>query len=279
MPLATPPLISLLTDFGTRDPWVAICKGVILTIAPDVRLVDITHEVAAYDIREGALTLAAAVPELPVGVHMAVVDPGVGRERRGVGVRTRRGDVLVGPDNGLLLPAADALGGVEAAHELREERYLRASGAATFHGRDVFAPAAAHLALGVVLEAFGPRLGASRLVRLPLPQPRHAPGVLQAPVLAVDVFGNVALAANRSELEQVVGAVSAGDGLLLEWWAPGDEIERREVPWAATFGDVEPFDVLLHESSLGRLEIAVNQGHASDELGIGPQTLVNVRRP
>ena len=189
-----PPLISLLTDFGTRDPWLAICKGVILAIAPDARIVDVTHDVAAFDVREGSLTLAAVVPWLPVGIHVAVVDPGVGTERRGVGVRTDRGDVLVGPDNGILLPAATALGGIDAVHELSDPRWRREGGGRTFHARDVFAPAAAHLAAGVPLEEFGPSIGATGLVALDVPRAVALEGRLRSPVLGIDTFGNVALA-------------------------------------------------------------------------------------
>jgi S-adenosylmethionine hydrolase len=272
-------LISLLTDFGTRDPWLAICKGVILSIAPDARLLDISHEIAPFDIREGALTLAAALPELPVGVHVAVVDPGVGTQRRALGLRTARGDLLVGPDNGLLGAAAAALGGVTAAHELRDPRYRRATVSHTFHGRDVFAPAAAYLATGVPLAQLGPLLRVDELVSLDLPRPDIVGGrLLQTGVLLVDAFGNVELAGNAGDVEGAIGPLRPGDRLVLEWWQPEGAAMRETAVWAETFGEVEPGAVLVHEDSLGRLAIAVSQGSAADQLGIGVGTVVNVLR-
>jgi S-adenosylmethionine hydrolase len=266
------PLISFLSDFGTRDPWVAICRGVILRLAPEVRLLDISHEVPAFDVAAGARTLAAVVPELPVGVVLAVVDPGVGTDRRGVGVRTVRGDLLVGPDNGLLLPAAEALGGVAAAHELTADRDRRQSGAATFHGRDVFAPAAAHLALGVDLAAFGAAVPAAALVRLAPPVAVVRDGLLLAPVVAIDAFGNVDLGATRGDLEIALGTVSGGERLLVG--AGGGTV----VPWGITFGDVAAGDALLYENSLGLVALAVREGRAADRLQLEVGAIVEVRR-
>jgi S-adenosylmethionine hydrolase len=277
--MAAPTLISFLSDFGTRDPWVAICKGVLLGIAPDARILDITHKVPAYDVIGGALTLAAVLPELPAGVVLAVVDPGVGTERRGVGIRTLRGDVLVGPDNGLLLPAARALGGVVAAHELTNAQYRRPTRARTFHGRDVFAPAAAHLALGVDLAAFGARVPADDLVDVALPGAERLDGVLQSGVLAIDAFGNVDLAGTRADLEIVLGGVRGGDELLVQWWIAGGASREAVVPWAVTFGDVGPGEALLYDNALGRLSLAVREGSAADTFAMDLDTIVNVRRP
>ena len=142
------PVIGLLTDFGARDPSGAICEGVILGICPEATVIHISHEVTKYAIRDGALMLWCALPYLPVGIHMAVVDPGVGTARRPVALVTRRGDVLVGPDNGLLRPGAERLGGVVAAHELTSEAHRLHPVSTSFHGRDIFAPAAGHLAAG-----------------------------------------------------------------------------------------------------------------------------------
>src|SRR5215213_10469231 len=140
--------ISLLSDFGLRDPSAAIMRGVILRIAPDADVLDISHEVRKYRVRDGALLLWCALPYLPVGTHVGVVDPGVGTERRPIAIQVQRGDVLIGPDNGLLLMAADRLRGATAVFELTERAYRLPTVSTSFHGRDIFAPAAAHLATG-----------------------------------------------------------------------------------------------------------------------------------
>jgi hypothetical protein len=143
------PFVSLLTDFGARDPSAAICRAVVLGIAPDALVVDVSHEVTKYRIDEGALLLWSALPYLPLGAHVAVVDPGVGTERLAIAVETVRGDVLVGPDNGVLWPGAERLGGITRAHVISNPMYRLPVVSSSFHGRDIFSPAAAHLALGV----------------------------------------------------------------------------------------------------------------------------------
>ena len=175
--------VSFTTDYGTLDGFVAAVKGVIAGIAPDVTVIDVTHQVPAQDVRRGAAVLAQTAPWLPPAVHLAVVDPGVGTQRRGIAVVAARG-VLVGPDNGLLLPAADALGGMTAAYELVDPAYRLAEVSATFHGRDVFAPAAAHLCLGLDPARLGPPVADP--VRLPEPTVHIGPGEVRAEVLSVD---------------------------------------------------------------------------------------------
>jgi S-adenosylmethionine hydrolase len=273
-----PPLVTLLTDFGTRDPWVAICKGVILGIAPDVRLLDITHDVAAFAVREGALTLAAVLPELPIGIHLAVVDPGVGTARRGIAIRVGRGDLLVGPDNGLLLPAAEALGGPVDIHEIQNGRYRREAASRTFHGRDVFAPAAAWLATGIRIEELGPRLLRGDLVELEFARAERLTGLLRTAVIAIDTYGNVSLAGGRSDLEAATGPLERGDALLV---APGTHEHGAPgvaAAWASTFGDVGHGTILVYEDSLRRLAVAVNQGSAAVRLALGPGDPVVLRR-
>jgi S-adenosylmethionine hydrolase len=269
------PLVSLLTDFGTADPWVAICKGVILSIAPEVRLLDVTHEIRAFSVRAGAFVLRAAVPALPVGVHMAVVDPGVGTERRPIGVHVARGDVLVGPDNGLLLDAADALGGIAAVHELVNPAFRRPAMSRTFHARDVFAPAAAHLVLGAPLGAFGPPVSPGALVRLPAPSVSidRAAEILSTEVLYVDGYGNVKLANGRGALEAALGDVSPGDEVAIHW--EGAEHETR---WGRTFADAQIGRTVLYEDSLGLVSLAVNQGNAGALLQLPEGTRVRVSR-
>ncbi len=156
------PFVSLLSDWGARDPSAAICRGVVLGIAPDALVVDITHDVEKYNIHHGALMLWCALPFLPIGAHMAVIDPGVGTARRPVVLETARGDYLVGPDNGLLLPGAQRLGGIVRAHLVENVQYRLPLLSPTFHGRDLFAPAAAHLALGLPLGSIGPPIDPGR---------------------------------------------------------------------------------------------------------------------
>jgi S-adenosylmethionine hydrolase len=183
-------MITLLTDFGLADTYVGQVKGAILSVAPEAALVDLTHAVPAQDVVAGAFLLWAAVEVFPSGsVHLAVVDPGVGSARRGVAARSGRSDVFVGPDNGLLVPALEHLGGVDAAVELVESAYWRPSPASTFHGRDVFGPVAAHLSLGVALDRLGPNVVLQRPFELP--QPLSEGQRLRGEVLHLDTFGNL----------------------------------------------------------------------------------------
>lgn len=254
------PVISLLTDFGGRDPSAAICRGVMLGIAPDAVLLDISHEIAKYAIRDGAHVLWCAVPWLPVGTHMAVVDPGVGTERRGIAIRTARGDVLVGPDNGLLLPAAERVGGAVVARELANPAFQLQPVSHSFHARDIFAPAAAHLAAGAPFDQLGPAVPLEHLVRLALPAAEPRPGELRTAVTYLDTFGNAKLAGTTDVLAAALGPLRPGDQLRLEL----DRRPATTVPWVMTFGDVAAGDALLYEDSYGRLCLAVSQGSAAE---------------
>src|SRR5436305_10210019 len=172
-------------------------------IAPDVQIIDITHGIPPRQVLLGALTLANTLPYMPVGVHLAVVDPGVGTARRALALRDGEGRIHVGPDNGLLLPAVDKLGGIAEAHELTNPDYALESVSRTFHGRDLFSPAAAHLALGVALAELGPPIAVDALARLDLPQPELGASRIRCTVLAIDRFGNVQLNLDRSQFERV----------------------------------------------------------------------------
>ncbi len=248
--------ISFLTDFGLADDFVGTCHGVIKRIAPDVEIIDVTHGIAPQAVLQGALILRNTLRYLPLGVHLAVVDPGVGSTRRPVIVRDADGGLFVGPDNGLLVPAAD-LAGIESAHELANPAYALEPVSRTFHGRDLFAPAAAHLALGVEPSELGPPLATDALVRLDLPTPSVTDGVVDASVLYVDRFGNIQLNMTRDDLDRV-GIVP---GTRFELEVAG---ERYYATAARTYGDARPGEIVLYEDSYRNVAIAINRGSAAE---------------
>lgn len=270
------PVITFASDFGPAAP--AVCRGVMYRIAPDALIIDISHQVTRYSIREGAGTLVFALPHMPVGVHLAVVDPGVGTERRGVALEVARGDFLVGPDNGLLVPAAERLGGVIAAHRLENPSLMLPAVTSTFHGRDVFAPIAAHLAMGTPIEAVGPAIEPATLVRLPAATPKIRRGVLESQVVHVLVFGNVTLAGTPADLEAAIGPLMPGRRLVVEFEAhDGHPRVTETTVWERTFGRVPIGASLLMEDSEGQLSFADNQGNAAERLGLVVDRLVRIR--
>lgn len=262
------PVISFLTDFGPDGP-AAICRGVMLGIARDAQILDLAHGVRKYAIADGAYLLESALPYLPVGVHVAVVDPGVGTARRPIAIRAARGDVLVGPDNGLLIPAADALGGIDEARLLANRDLMLPVTSSTFHGRDIFAPVAAYLATGTPFEAVGPVVAAADLVRLASPTAVIRDRGLDTAVIYVDSFGNVRFAATPDELARAVGMLEAGRPLVVEFAsANGDESTLERTAWQETFGRVPVGRSLLFPDSLGRVALADNQADAAARLGV-----------
>ncbi len=274
----TGPLISLLSDFGARDPSASIMRGVVLGIAPDARIVDISHELRKFAIRDGALLLWCALPYLPVGFHVAVVDPGVGTARLPIAVATGRGDVLIGPDNGLLLAAAGRLGGIAAVHELANPDLRLPVVSASFHGRDIFAPAAAHLANGVRITDLGPAVQPAALVPSPIRDPEIREGELRSSVVYVDTFGNVKVAGLRADLEAAIGPVRPGDALAIAVGStPGVEREIRTT-WQATFGDVPFGETLVYEDSYGRICIAASQADAAAKHGLVEDLTLVIKR-
>ncbi|SIR43821.1 SAM hydrolase/SAM-dependent halogenase family protein [Micromonospora avicenniae] len=272
------PWISLTTDYGLSDGFVAACHGVIARIAPAARVIDVTHLVPPADVRHGAAVLAQTVAYLPVGVHVAVVDPGVGTARRGVALATPDG-LLVGPDNGLLPDAAEALGGVTGAIELTNPAWLARRVSGTFHGRDVFAPVAARLALGAPLVEAGPAIDPAELVRLPEPIVAADPAGFTAEVLTVDHFGNVQLAATAELLEQLPAMVRVTAPANAPLPAPepvGDGAPGRTAVRGRTFGDARPGELVVHPDSADRVAVSVNGGRAVDRLGVRPGDLVRI---
>jgi len=268
------PFVSMLTDWGARDPSAAICHGVVLSIAPDARIVDISHEIEKYNIRHGALMLWNALPYLPIGAHMAVVDPGVGTARRPVALETGRGDILVGPDNGLLIPGAERLGGIMRVHVIDNIQYRLPVLTSTFHGRDLFAPAAAHLAQGVPLESIGPEIDPDDLVQIDWPPVVVRDGELESTVIYRDTFGNLKLAGVTADLLDAVEGLEHGDLLDVRL----GRARRVTMPWEQTFGDVPALGFVFFEDSYGRLCIAQSQGNAAESLSVLEGTAVKVRR-
>jgi S-adenosylmethionine hydrolase len=264
--------VTFLSDFGLQDDFVGTCHGVIKRIAPDTQIIDITHGIPAQQVLQGALVLANTVPYMPVGVHLAVVDPGVGSARRALALRDEEGRAYVGPDNGLLVPAAERTG-IAAAHELANPEYALPSISRTFHGRDLFAPAAAHLVRGVPLEELGPPLDPEALVRLDLPQPEVRPSRIAATILYIDSFGNIALNITREHVDQI-GIVP---GMQVELELAG---ERFYAVAARTFADARAGDIMLYEDSYGNMSVAISNGDAAEMLHAraGQPLRINVTR-
>ena len=254
-------VITFLTDFGLQDDFVGTCHGVIARIAPEAHVIDITHGIAATSVLHGALVLRNTTVYMPVGVHLAVVDPGVGGERRAIAVRTADGRVFVGPDNGLLILAAEQFE-IEAAHELADPRYRLPEVSRTFHARDVFAPAAAHLAAGVPIGELGPPLDASQLVRVDVPDPEVGRSQISAKVLSVDRFGNVATNARRRHLEGL--GVADGDRVEIRLM-----LDRYYALVAGTFADAPPGELIVYEDSYGLVTLAISSGDAARLTGVG----------
>jgi S-adenosyl-L-methionine hydrolase (adenosine-forming) len=258
--------VTLLTDYGLEDGFVAACHGVIASLCPPARIIDITHLVPPGDVRRGAAIMAQTVPYLPSGVHVAVIDPGVGTHRRAVALAV--GDrVYVGPDNGVLSWAATGDG--LRAYELTEEELWLSPVSATFHGRDIFSPVAAHLAAGRDVTEVGGEIDPASLVRLPPPSRSVREGAADGEVLTVDRFGNVQLSLTADDLKRV-GAEIGGTLQL--------QIGRHAVPvpYGETFGSVRPGELVAYTDAAGQVALAVNTGNAGQRLGLPPGAHVRI---
>jgi S-adenosyl-L-methionine hydrolase (adenosine-forming) len=260
--------LSFLTDYGLDDGFVAACHGVAARIAPHARIIDVTHLVPPGDVRRGAAVLAQTVPYLPPAVHVAVVDPGVGTARRGVAVAA--GDsVFVGPDNGLLSWAVTASGGAARAFSLTNRELWLAAVTATFHGRDIFMPVAAHLAVDAELAATGAEIDVADLVTLPMPERLIRDSVAEGEVLTVDRFGNVQLSITGSDAAEI-GLKSGGTAFIR---CGG---HRLAIPYRDMFGAVAPGELVAFADSAGLVCIAVNSGDAAQRLGLAPGARVSI---
>jgi len=262
--MAKPRIITLLTDFGRSDSYVAQMKAVMLTVAPDATLVDVTHDVPPGDVLAGAFALASALPHFPAGtVHCVVIDPTVGTDRRILAARYA-GQTVVAPDNGVIT-LVDRVLPLEQIAAVRDRRYFRGpSVSATFHGRDIFAPVAAHLARGLVLDRLGPQPETVKFLEVPEPRVR-ADGTMAGQVLYVDRFGNLISNIPADSVAEAIGGGSdVGCG------------GRPVGPIRRAYADVERGEALALVNSMGLIEVAVNGGRAADVLGAGVGTEVRV---
>jgi S-adenosyl-L-methionine hydrolase (adenosine-forming) len=262
-------LICFLSDFGLADDFVGTCKGVMMSVAPGVAVIDLAHEIPGFEVEAGAEILQHATRYMPEDtVYLAVVDPGVGTERRALALRTESGALLVGPDNGLLVPAAAALGGISEAVVLTDERYHVHPVSNTFHGRDVFAPVAAHLAAGAELSELGEATDPSSLTRLGLPGAEaEVTGAGMRPwIISIDRYGNARLSVSQEESGLEYGAaleVDVGDG-------------EMAVRYVETFGSAKPGELVLVPDSHWRLSLAINKGNAAHALGLKTGATVRI---
>jgi S-adenosyl-L-methionine hydrolase (adenosine-forming) len=268
--VATRP-ITFLSDYGYEDEFAGVCRAVIARIAPEATVIDLTHGIPRHAVAQGAIVLANAAPFTPPGVHLAVVDPGVGAPRRAVAIRVAEDDrVLVGPDNGLLWPAVERLGGAVEAVDVSLSGLRLQPISATFHGRDLFAPVAAHLARGTPLREAGAGIDAGSLMRISRPEPVIEARRVTAHVVSVDRFGNAALDLADRHLPQ--SGLRMGRAVTVEIAGA-----VREAIFARTFADVHEGVLLLYEDSSGSLALALNRGDAATELGLAPGAEVTLR--
>jgi S-adenosylmethionine hydrolase len=267
------PTVTFLSDYGLTDDFVGICHGVIARICPNARVIDITHGVPRHDVRAGAVLLAESLPYVPAGVHLAVVDPDVGAQRRAVALKCADGRRLVGPDNGLLWLAAEASGGVLQAADIARSRLRLSPVSATFHGRDIFAPVAAHLAAGTPLAETGDPLDPKELISLTLPGPRRRGDALVAHVRYADHFGNLQLNAAHEDLGATGLRLGYPAALTL---ADGS---THVAQYVRTFADAGRGELLIYEDASRRLALAVAQGDAARTLGLAVDDELEIRAP
>ncbi len=251
--------ILFLSDFGLEEEYVGVCHAVIARDAPDVRVIDLAHGIPPQDVLAGAMSLVAAMPHIPAdAVVLAVVDPGVGTERRPVALEAGEA-IMVGPDNGLLIPGATTLGGIRRAVAIDPGRVARGPISATFHGRDVFSPTAARLASGASLDDVGREIDPETLIRLEEPALQVAPGRIDAEVIGVDRFGNLRLSAGPNDLHEA----GATRGTELALGTPNGNVP---VTWVATFAHAPADGYGMVVDSAVRMAVVRNGGNAADEL-------------
>lgn len=261
--------VVLATDFGASSEWVGVCHGVIASIAPQAQIIDLAHDLTPFDVAGAGQILRAALPYFPVCIAVLVVDPGVGSERRGLAAQTGRGDLLVGPDNGLLRAAAADIGGLTGVRHLTESRFHLPNVSKTFHARDIFCPVAAHLCVDAAFEDVGPPVDRNGIVAAWEPRIAVRPGSLVCEVINVDRFGNVRVGARPSVLRDA----AIGDDPV---WvvSPGREMAAHR---AERFADLDAGDLGIIEDSFGYLSLCVNGGNAAEKLGVKLFSAIELR--
>ena len=265
------PVVTFLSDYGLQDDFVGVCHGVIANICPSANVIDLTHGIPRHDVRRGAIVLAGALPYLPAGVHLCVVDPDVGAARRAVALRLADERLLVGPDNGLLWPAAAGAGGIVEAVDISRSSFRLEPVSATFHGRDIFAPVAARLAAGATIPQAGDPLDPEELVRLELPRPQVEDGWLLVHAVYLDRFGNVQLDAGHQDLEAT--GLKLGRPVVVQ----DSTGANHDGHFARTFADVGAGELLLYEDGYGRLALAVSHGDAAGRLRVQVDDELRIR--
>lgn len=245
-------LVTLSSDFGPGNIGCGAMEAAVFEICPEARVIHLCHTIEPFNIKEGARTLEG-VAKLPVGIHVGVVDPGVGTKRKGIAIQTGRGDFLIGPDNGLLRPSAEFLGGIVKVFELANEKYHRKPVSPIFHGRDVFAPASAYLAKGISPDELGPKIDPKKLEPAPYPEAKWDGGKIECEVIHINENGSLFLNVRAEEMEKVV---KLGETIKLPYGA-----RHLVAIYAKTFGDVPVGKPLILNDDFGRVEVAINQGN------------------
>jgi len=260
--------ISMTSDFGTGSEEAAIMKAAAMQINLDATILDLRHDVPDFNLMEGAWTLES-VSQLPIGSHVCVVDPGVGTDRKCIIIQTARGDMLVGPDNGVLIPAAKRLGGIVKAVDITNEKYMRLPVSPVFHGRDIFAPAAAWLSMGIGIDEFGPEIPPEKLVKPPYEEAEITNLQIKAKVIHVNKFGSVSVNILFDDFSKT--GIKYGDEIVIELIS-GKIVAK----FMRTFGEVAKKEIVALPDDFGRIEIAVSQGNFSRRFKVKLEDQINI---
>jgi hypothetical protein len=265
------PFISLTSDFGVGSQGIGVMRGVALKINPEAIVIDLMHGLPSFDVTSGAYIMETAV-SLPIGYHVCVVDPGVGTKRKGIIIQTKRGDFLIGPDNGVLIPASERfLGGIVKAVEITNEKYMNKPVSPVFHGRDVFTPAAAWLSRGIRIEEFGPEIPKEKLVPAPYPEARVSKGLVEGEIIHINHFGNLFVNVLIKNFEK--SGIKYRDGVLI-----GLKGKKIQTKFLKTFGEVPIGEPVICPDDYGRVEIALNQGRFADKYRVKLRDKLKIRK-
>lgn len=252
--------ITFTSDFGVQTQGIGIMEAVAFSIAPNTKVIHLMHGLPSFDIRAAARTLET-IQYLPIGCHVCVVDPGVGTKRRGIIIKTKRGDYFIGPDNGIFIPAVKILGGCEIAVEITNKKYMRRPVSPIFHGRDVFTPAAAHLSLGVKIKEFGREIKFESLVKAPYEEATLEGNVLEAEIIQINKYGSLHLNILNKQWDGF--AVRRNQSVIAQF-----KKRKIKLSFVGTFGDVKVDRPLILKDDYGRVEIAVNMGNFAAVYGV-----------